>query len=526
MPKAWKQWEGQVVGGFRLGEYLGGTERAGVFLTAYGPESRKAAIKLIPLETRDATATEAEVSRLNAARELSHPHLLQIFQAGSARVEDTELLFVVMEYAEEDLSQILPTRPLKAEEVREILKPALDALGYLHEKGFVHSRLKPANVMAIGDNLKLSSNGISRIGEKRGLPGESNDSDPPESAWGETSAASDIWSLGILLVMALTQSLPGWDASGEPILAENVPPPFGDIARHCLRRDASARWSLGDVAARLGFGSAAESKRVPKQGSRPSPVAAREAAGSRSSAPRQKPISETTNFPYRPGSYAWGYIAVAVVLVIAAIVAGPRIFRSAPTNLQAGDSHTSDSRKGNSQRNDSRKGDSRPSRSQRDSTAQGRAKASAKPAGANSEIAQVSEPIASGEGLRNADSTGPRGKLEEASGTRSKAPAQGLTAGEVAQQVLPDVPQSARDTIRGTVRVGVRISVDSSGNVTEAELDSAGPSKYFAQLALEAAQQWKFDPPKVEGRNVLSDWLLSFQFTGQGTKVIPVQSDP
>jgi TonB family protein len=96
----------------------------------------------------------------------------------------------------------------------------------------------------------------------------------------------------------------------------------------------------------------------------------------------------------------------------------------------------------------------------------------------------------------------------------------------VAQQVVPDVPKSARETIRGTVRVGVRISVDSEGNVTEAELDPAGPSKYFAQVALDAAQQWKFEPPKVEGRNVPSDWLLQFQFTGKGTKVIPVQSDP
>ena len=68
--------------------------------------------------------------------------------------------------------------------------------------------------------------------------------------------------------------------------------------------------------------------------------------------------------------------------------------------------------------------------------------------------------------------------------------------------------------------------MDSSGNVTEAELDSAGPSKYFARLALEAAQQWKFEPPKVEGRNVLSDWLLHFQFTEKGTRVIPEQSDP
>jgi TonB family protein len=68
--------------------------------------------------------------------------------------------------------------------------------------------------------------------------------------------------------------------------------------------------------------------------------------------------------------------------------------------------------------------------------------------------------------------------------------------------------------------------VDTAGNVTEAELDNSGPSKYFARLALEAAQQWKFEPPRMQGQSVLSDWLLHFQFTGSGTKVVPVQTDP
>ena len=506
MPKAWKEWEGQLVSEFRLGEHLGGTERAGVFLTAYGPESRKAVIKLIPVETWDPAAIEAELSRLNAARELTHPHLLQIFQAGRGKFEDTEVVFAVMEYADEDLSQILPTRPLQAGEVREILKPTLDALGYLHEKGLVHGGLKPANVMAIGDQLKLSSDGISRIGEKRGLPGESGDCDPPESAWGEISAASDIWSLGMLLVMALTQRFPGWDASGEePILADSVPPPFGDVARHCLRRDARARWRLTDIAGRLGFGNVEESTRGPKQESRPTRTTARVAVAAQSAAPQPKMISE--KFHYQPGSNAWGYIAAAVVLVIVAIFVGPRIFRSGSVH--------------------SRVGDSQKGRPQKDMTAQRRPKSeSGKPTRSNSANAQVNDPGASVEALRNTNSTGSDGKLEESAAIRSRAPRRSLTAGQVAKQVLPEVPQSARDTIRGTVRVGVRISVDSEGNVTEAELDPAGPSKYFAQLALEAAQQWRFDPPKVAGRNVLSDWLLQFQFTGQETKVTPVQSDP
>jgi TonB family protein len=521
MPKAWKEWEGQLVSEFRLGEYLGGTERAGVFLTAYGPESRKVAVKLIPVGTWDAATIEAELSRLNTARELSHPHLLRIFQTGRANVEDMEFLFTVMEYAEEDLSQILPTRPLQAEEVREILKPTLDTLGYLHEKGLVHGALKPANVMAIGDDLKLSSDGIRRVGEKRGLPGESSDGDPPESAWGESSAASDIWSLGMLLVVAFTQQLPRWDASGdEPILAENAPPPFGDVARHCLRRDPRARWSLGDIAARLGFENVAESKGVLKQDLPPTRAAARAAVGSESAAPQQKAISG--NFRYKRGSNAWGYIAAAVVLVIVAILVGPRLFRSRSTIARVGDSQTSDSETGRS-----RKGDSPTGKLPKDLAAQRRPKSeAAKPARENAEIAQVSDAGAGGEALRTANSTAVSGKLEDLSGTRSRGPRRGLTTGQVAHQVVPDVPKSARETIRGTVRVGVRISVDSAGNVTDAELDPAGPSKYFAQLALEAAQQWQFDPPKVEGRNVLSDWLLQFQFTGQGTKVIPAQSAP
>ena len=38
--------------------------------------------------------------------------------------------------------------------------------------------------------------------------------------------------------------------------------------------------------------------------------------------------------------------------------------------------------------------------------------------------------------------------------------------------------------------------------------------------------EWKFDPPKMPGRNVLRDSLLQFQVTQMGMKVIPTQSDP
>jgi eukaryotic-like serine/threonine-protein kinase len=498
MREAWKEWEGRVVNKeFRLGEYLGGSERAGVFLTQYGPESRKAAVKLIPVGTWDQATAEAELSRLQSARELSHPHLLQIFQAGRAKLEDTELLFVVMEYAEEDLSQILPNRPLTAAEVREVLRPTLDALGYLHGKGFVHGHLNPANVMASGDHVKLSSDGISSGGERRSALGQRSDYDAPEIAQGENWAASDVWSLGMLLVMALTQRLPGWDATREePILPEGLPSPFDDIARHCLRRAPSARGGLAEIAARLGFGSPAEPA-VPQADLRQSAVAPRAAVGPQPAVRQRKAIPAFPKFTAKRRSNAGAYVAAAVVLVIVGILVVPRLFRDGSIN------------------------------SQTDSAAQERPTTPARaPARANSGIAQVSDQGASAEAASETNSPVAGEKPEGLSGARGKTQRRGLTAGQVAEQVLPDVPRSARDTIRGTVRVRVRISVDSLGGVTEAELDSPGPSKYFAHLALEAAQQWKFEPPKMQGRNVLSDWLLHFQFTEKGTKVIPVQSDP
>jgi len=91
---------------------------------------------------------------------------------------------------------------------------------------------------------------------------------------------------------------------------------------------------------------------------------------------------------------------------------------------------------------------------------------------------------------------------------------------------MPDVPKQASDTIQGTVRVTVRVAVDPSGNVTSATLDSAGPSRYFADRALQAARRWTFSPPKIDGQNVASEWILRFQFARTGSKVLPVQAVP
>ena len=98
-----------------------------------------------------------------------------------------------MEYAEEDLSQILPERPLTPMEARQMLQPVLNALAFLHGKGFVHGHVKPANIMAVNDQLRISSDGLRAVGQSSVGVGKPSVYDPPDSASGGIiSPAADI----------------------------------------------------------------------------------------------------------------------------------------------------------------------------------------------------------------------------------------------------------------------------------------------------------------------------------------------
>jgi TonB family protein len=81
-------------------------------------------------------------------------------------------------------------------------------------------------------------------------------------------------------------------------------------------------------------------------------------------------------------------------------------------------------------------------------------------------------------------------------------------------EVIPDVPQSALQTIRGTIRVSVRAIVDREGMVLAATSDDPGPSRYFERLALEAAKKWTFTPADTQEQRIM---LVRFNFTREGT---------
>lgn len=256
---------------FPLEQYLGGGEHSAVFLTRYN--GRPAAVKLI---RSDPHTGDLRLSRWQSAARLSHPRLIEIFHSGRDDWDGTPVLYVVMEHAEESLSQVLPNRALTTPETLELLPPILEALEYLFDRDLVHGRLKPANVMAIDDRVKLSSDGLVPASEpiERGDP-----PDPYAAPEQAASPLSDVWSLGMTLTEVLTRRLPAWNGAGAPVHLPELPEPFAEIARHCLQANPRDRWTIAKIAKRIGEPASVKTKPRLINWSYVAPVAALALAG-------------------------------------------------------------------------------------------------------------------------------------------------------------------------------------------------------------------------------------------------------
>jgi hypothetical protein len=174
-----------------------------------------------------------------------------------------------MEQAEQTLAQILPHRALTPDEVREMLVPTLDALGFLHDKGLCQGGLKPSNILVVNDQLKLASDFIA-------------------SDTG-SGAAADIRSLGATVVEALTQRPPIWPDEGSDTvsLPASVPPQLAAILQRCLSRNSASRPTIAELAAHFNGVPQASAKKISEPAVHEAPVPV--IPGSKPAAAAQKP---------------------------------------------------------------------------------------------------------------------------------------------------------------------------------------------------------------------------------------------
>jgi hypothetical protein len=427
----WTKWESQVVNGiFPLRRFLGRSNHSVVFLTECRARNLvNAAIKILPA---DPARAEAQLSRWQLAASLSHPHLIRILEAGRCKLGGHSFLFVVTEYAEQNLAQILPHRGLTVEEVREMLIPSLDALAFLHGQNLVHGQLQPPNFLVVNDQLKLSSDTIRAAREAADL-------------------AADMSALGATIAEALTQTRPALDSQALAPLPAGLSAELAEAVRRCLSPEPGDRPTVSELRARIEPATAAPAQPPPApeppapeppapeppaaQAPVPAPeVPAAAAKVSARPAPTHPPAATRSPVPAAalrraaPKSQArWLVPAAALGLVLLAVWAGGRVLRS----------HS---------------GSVRPN----------------------------ADPIASQQ------TAAPPPAQSSVTAQSSVSP--------VVHEEIPAVSRGARDSIHGQIKVAVRVTVDRAGNVVAENLEVHGSSRYFARLASDAAKKWKFAP--------------------------------
>jgi TonB family protein len=473
MSAGWAELETHVVNrAFLLRRCVGSSDHSGVFLTQSANHAPSTvALKLIPF---DPDSADAQLSRWRATVDLSHPHLIRIFDAGECELGGQRYLYALMEYAEENLAQLLEQRALSEHEAREMLEPTLGALAYLHGNKLVQGRLKPSNILVVGDQLKLASDTVRAAGKP----------------------AEDVWALGVTLCEAFARRRPsGLDGVGEVESPSEVPASFRETVARCLSRNPQDRpqvselqsWlrgesQVGAAGASLQPPALPESAGLPPPRARPAQASTMRLVIRVEIPPEEEP---RTAIPERSSRRALALV-VGAVAVLALGWVGYRVFRadagSAPTAQEA----------------------------VRDVRPPSPGAISAPPTPAPGVAASVSaEPPLP----QSATSTAVTGSARAASvEAESQAAPDAMTS--PLNEVIPDVPRSALQTIRGTVRVSVRVIVDKDGTVLAATPDDPGPSRYFERLALESSKKWTFAPADSEEQRLM---LVRFNFTRAGT---------
>jgi serine/threonine protein kinase len=552
MSEAWNKWIGQVVDHkYQLRQFLGTTDHSVVFLAEFhAPELCQATIKFISADFGD---KEQQLAAWKEAAQLTHPHLIRIYGAGACRIEEMDLLYVAMEHAEENLGQVLPHRALVDEETQEMLGSIVDVLAYLHDRDLVHGHVRPSNVLATGDLLKVSSDTIFPASQVREMRRERSPYDAPELPAAPYTRAADMWSLGVTLVEALTQQpavLP-FNENADPIIPSAVRDPYLEIVQHTLRRNPRLRWDIGQLAEQLNP-AAAEAKAVAAvAGARVSGAAALTSAGAMTMPPPARPApppmspltvplsnepavplaklpsapaidSERTRPQYQAAAPAKsqsvelpGYVIplfAGALLVIALIVLPFALrHRTKPdsSNVARTTSAGSSTQAAAGPLVSSASNVVPPAKLPTPNPAVELPPTNATPSAA------VSPPPPAP--LRSEEPTAAP-KVTSSGSVRD--------AGEPLDKVTPTASAKALSSIHGTVRVGVKVHVDAAGNVTAATLDNAGPSHYFADLSLKAARQWVFTAPEANGHSAPSDWKIQFNYTQSGVQMSSQQLTP
>ncbi|WP_446743848.1 hypothetical protein [Silvibacterium acidisoli] len=205
----WTEYEGTTIGsGFPLTKLLQPEGRSALFSTL----DEKGSVKILRLIESHFDEDEI-LARWKGVAALNHPNLLRLEDYGKVSLDDTILVYAVMEPADANLGEVLVNQRLTPTESRQLAESVASALEALHSQGFVHEHVEPASILAVGEAVKLRSDCIREA---------------PEGAEGQARKQRDVQNLCTVLLMALTQQRT-LEAAGF------LPAPFDGILARGLR---------------------------------------------------------------------------------------------------------------------------------------------------------------------------------------------------------------------------------------------------------------------------------------------------
>ena len=256
--------EATVAGRYQLQGVLGTGGLAVVHEATDTRLDRQVAVKVL----RDPATSQADRARfISEARllgGLSHPHLVRVLDAGV----DRDLPYLVLELVRGTTLADVLDRPLPPDRAARLGVELASALDHVHRAGIVHRDVKPGNVLLDEHGAaRLADFGIARLVDDTSRQTRTGNVVgtvaylAPEQVAGErVTTAADIYSLGLLLLEALTGTRPYAGSSVEcafarlhrpPVLPSSLPARWRSLLASMTARDPAARPTAAAVATSL-----------------------------------------------------------------------------------------------------------------------------------------------------------------------------------------------------------------------------------------------------------------------------------
>ena len=200
-------------GRYRILRKLGSGGMANVYLAEDEDLGRRVAIKILSERyANDESFNERFRREAKSAASLSHPNIVSIYDRGEA----DGVPYIAMEVIEgRSLKELILTRgPLPLATAIDYTHQILDALRFAHRNGIIHRDIKPHNILLGAENrAKVTDFGIARAGasqmtEVGSIMGTAQYLSPEQARGAPVTAASDLYSVGIVLYEMLTGQVP------------------------------------------------------------------------------------------------------------------------------------------------------------------------------------------------------------------------------------------------------------------------------------------------------------------------------